>query len=136
VLLVKKHDDTWHFYVDYRTLNTGTIHDMFPIPIVDELPDELRDTQFFTKLDLHSGYHQVRMHNADIAKMAFHTHHGHFGFLVMPFGLTNALATIQAMINDVLHNFICHFVLVFFDDILIFSSSWSSHLQHVCGVLQ
>jgi hypothetical protein len=102
---------------------------MFPIPVVDELFDELRGVCFFIRLDLCSGYNQVQMD-------AFCTHHGHFEFLVMPFGLTNAPATFQALMNDVLHDFIRVFVLVFFDDILIFSDSWSLHLQHVRVVLQ
>ncbi|WVZ93030.1 hypothetical protein U9M48_039053 [Paspalum notatum var. saurae] len=124
-LLIKK-DGAWRFCVDYRALNTKTIKDEFPIPVVEELLDKLRGAMFFTKLDMRFGYHQT----------AFRTHQGLFKFLLMSFGLTNAPTTFQALMNDVLMPFPRRFMLVFFDDILIYSSSWSEHLRHVRLVLQ
>ena len=136
VLLVKKRDGTWRFCVDYRALNAITVRDRFPIPTVDELLDELGGATWFSKLDLMQGYHHILIRESDISKTAFRMHHGHYEFRVMPFRLCNAPSSFQATMNNLFQRYLRRYIIVFFDEILIYSRFFSDHLRHLEIALQ
>ena len=122
--------------MDYRRLNNIKVKSTFPLPIVDELLDELAGTKWFSKFDLRAGYHQIRIKETNEAKTTFKTHHGQFQFRVMPFGLKNAPATFRCLMNSIFSHCIRKYVLVFMDDILVYSKDLETHAKHLAEVLQ
>ena len=136
IVLVQKKDGTWRLYIDYRALNKITVRNRYPIPRIDDLLDQLKGVKYFSKIDLNSGYHQVPVEPTDVWKTAFKAKEGLFEWLVMPFGLTNAPATFMRLMDDILRPFTNSFVVVYLDDIPIFSQTWEEHLHHIGQVLQ
>ena len=136
VLLVKKKDGSMRMCIDYRGLNKITEKNNFPLPRIDDLHDRLTNAKYFTKLDLFAGYHQIPIKLGDEHKTAFTSRYGTYEFIVMPFGLTNAPATFQTAMNALFYDWLDDFIIVYLDDILIYSDSLEQHHDHVHRVLQ
>ncbi|KAJ4748698.1 polyprotein [Rhynchospora pubera] len=135
VLFVRKKDGTLRLCIDYRELNKVTVKNRYPLPHIDDLFDQLQGSSVYSKIDLRTGYHQLKIRPSDVEKTAFRTRYGHYEFLVMPFGLTNAPAAFMDLMNRVFREFLDAFVVVFIDDILIYSRSFEEHAKHLRIVL-
>ena len=136
VLFVKNKDGSFRMCIDYRELNKLTIKNRYPLPRIDDLFDQLQGATYFYKIDLRSGYHQLRVHDEDIPKTAFRTRYGHYDFMVMPFGLTNTPAVFMDLMNLVCRPYLDQFVIVFIDNILIYSNSNADHEKHLRLILE
>jgi len=135
VLLVKIKHGSMRLCVDYRQLNKVTIKNRYPLPRIDDLMDQFVGAEVFSKIDLRSGYHQIRVKAEDVSKTAFRTRYGHYKYSVMPFGVTNAPGVFMEYLNRIFHPYLDQFVVVFIDDILVYSKSEEEHAEHLRVVL-
>ena len=135
ILFFKKPDGSLRLVVDYRKLNSMTIKNRYPLPLISELLDRIKGAKYYTKLDLRDAFNQLRIALGDEWKTAFPTRYSHFEYLVMPFGLTNAPASMQSYVNDCLWDYLDLFCIVYLDDILIYSNTLEEHIIQVCQVL-
>ena len=136
VLFVKKKNGSLRLCIDYRELNKVTIRNQYPLPRIGDLFDKLEGARVFSKIDPRLGYHQLKIRSEDFPKIAFRTRYGHYEFLVMPFGLTNSPAAFMDLMNRIFQPYLDQFVIVFIDDILIYSGSKEDHEEHLRVVLQ
>lgn len=135
VIFVKKKDGSLRLCIDYRQLNKVTIKNRYPLPRIDDLFDQVQGARIFSKIDFKLGYHQLRIREENIHKTAFRTRYGHYDFTVVPFGLTNAPSVFMSLMNNVFRTFLDKFIVVFLDDILVYSNSIEEHEQHLEQVL-
>ena len=136
MLFVEKKDGTLRLCIDYRQLSKLTVKNKYPLPRIDDLVDQLKGASIFFKIDLRSGYHQLRIKDVDVHKTTFRTQYGHYEFLVMLFGLTNAPASFMDLMNHVFRPYVDQFVVVFIDDILVYSKEQESHDTQLQVVLK
>src|SRR4051812_7680061 len=136
VLFVHKKEGTLRLCVNYRALNKITIKNRYPLPRIEKLMDRLAGAKYFSKVDFYSGYHQIRIKQEDIHKTAFRTRYGHYEFLVLPFGLTNAPATFRTLMNDIFKEYLDKFVIIYLDNILVYSKTEEDHLRLLQTVLR
>ncbi|XP_058006480.1 uncharacterized protein LOC131181634 [Hevea brasiliensis] len=136
ILFMRKKDRSLRLCIDYRQLNKVTVKNKYPLPLIDDLFDQQQGARYFSKIDLRSGYHHLRIRSKDVSKIAFRTRYGHFEFLVMSFGLTNAPTAFMDLMNEVIRPFLDRFVIVFINDILVYSCTEEEHVWHLRMVLQ
>jgi hypothetical protein len=135
ILFVRKEDGKLLLCIDYRKLNKMTIKNKYPLPRIDDMFDEVRGATIFSKIDLHSGYHQARIKDKDNYKTTFRERYGHYEFVIIPFGMTNAPTSFMCLMNNVLSKYLDKFVIIFIDDILIYSKDEKEHEEHLRIVL-